>query len=110
MNFVGREHSNGAREQTVDGAAQIGNRDRIGDAEGGHLFERVYAGVGAAGAGHVYRRAFHTGENFFQNALNGGQAGLHLPSMKRAAVVSQVDTDAAAPIVREPRFTTGTPS
>ena len=109
VNLFGREYPDGGRQEPVDGAPQVGDRDRVGDGEGSHLFEGVHPGVGAARAGYVHREAFHVGENLFEAALNGGQTGLHLPSVKRAAVVGQFDLDAAHHAGREPGLVTGMP-
>ena len=54
--------------------------------------------------------AFHAGKNLFQDALNGWQAGLNLPPMKTAAIVGQLDPDAAHQAGREPGLTTGIPA
>ena len=43
------------------------------------------------------------------SALDGGQAGLHLPAVKRAAIVGELDADAAHYAGREPGLTTGMP-
>ena len=97
-------------QRAVDGAPQIGQRDGILDAERRHLRQRMHPGIGTAAAGHVYRLALHGGEDFFQQALYGGQSGLHLPAVKRAAVVGELDANAAHHAGREPGLTTGTPS
>ena len=59
MNLFGREHPDGGRQQAVHGAAQVGERDRIFDAERRHLRQRVHSGIRASGPGHVHRPAFH---------------------------------------------------
>ena len=82
----------------------------IFDAERRHLRQRMYTGIGASAAGNVHRLAFHVGDDFFQQALYGGQTGLHLPAVKRAAVVGELDANAAHHAGRDPGFTTGTPS
>ncbi len=69
--------------------------------------ERMHAGIGASAAGHVHRLAFHAGDDFLQQALNGGKAGLHLPAVKRAAIVGEVNANAAHYAGREPGLTTG---
>ena len=78
--------------------------------EGGHLVEGVDTRVGAAGTRHLGNgRTFNSGQNRFQRALNGGQAGLDLPAVKGSAVVCQIDSNAAHHTGREPGFTTGMP-
>src|ERR1035437_1254838 len=110
MHFLGGEDADGGRQQTVDGTAQIGQRDGIFDAERGHLLQRMDPGIGASAAGHVHRLALYGGTDFFQQALYGGQTGLPLPAVKRAAVVGEMDTNAPHHAGREPGLTTGTPS
>ena len=44
----------------------------IAYAESGRLFERVYAGVGAAGAGYMHRRVFDLRGHVFEHALDRG--------------------------------------
>src|ERR1035437_926850 len=110
MHLLGRKHADGGRQQAVDGAPQIGQRDRVLDAERGHLGQRMDTGIGASAAGHVHRLALYGGNDFFQQSLYGGQTGLHLPAVKRAAVVGDMDTNAPHHAGREPGLTTGTPS
>src|ERR1035438_529693 len=74
------------------------------------LFRSVHPGIGTPAAGHVHRVALHGGEDFLQQTLYGGQTGLHLPAVKRAAVVGELDANAAHYAGREPGLTTGTPS
>src|SRR5271157_6394548 len=109
IDLLGREHADGGRQQAVDGAAQVVRGDGVLETERRHLIERVHAGVGAARPGHVHRGAFDCGENFFERALNGREPGLHLPAVKRRAVVGQMEADAAHQFGREPGFTTGMP-
>ena len=58
---------------------------------------------------YVHRPAFHIRKNLFQASLDGGQAGLDLPSMKRSAVVGQRDLDAAHHAGRDPGLASGMP-
>ncbi len=107
MHLPGGEYADGGRQQAVDGAPQIGQRDGVFDAERRHLPEGVYPGIGASAAGHVHRLALHAGDDFFQQALDGRQAGLHLPAVKRGAIVGELNADAAHYAGREPGLTTG---
>ena len=65
------------------------------DGESGDLGARVNAGVGASRARHVNGLAFHAADDFFENALDGRQARLHLPAVEIGAVVGEGDADAA---------------
>ena len=105
-----REYPDGGRQQPVHGAAQVAQRNGIGDGERRHLRERVDPCVGAPGSGDVHRSAFHAGNDFLQSPLYRGKAGLHLPAVKRTSIVGEGNSDAADHAGREPGLTTGTPS
>src|SRR6266550_2643848 len=109
MHLFSGEHADRGRQQAIDGTPQIRRRDGVGDSKGRYLFQRMYAGIGSARPGHMHALAFHAGKDLFQDALNGWQAGLNLPPMKTAAIVGQLDPDAAHQSGREPGFRTGMP-
>ena len=104
------KYVNVERQQTVDGFAQVVHGDGIDQSECGHLSQRVDSGIGAPRPGHMHWLPLHVRNNLFEDALNGRQSGLYLPSMERATIVSQVDANAAHYAGREPGFSTGIPS
>lgn len=76
-------------EGPIERATQIVRRDGSLQAETCDLGESVDAGVGAAGT--LRERGFSrdAAESCLELALDGGQAGLHLPALKGGAVVGQ---------------------
>ena len=60
--FLRGKNADIARQQTVYGAAQIVDRNRIVQVERSHLRQRVDAGIGAAGTLNLYRSAFDRGD------------------------------------------------
>jgi len=87
--------ANGVRKQVVQGPAEVVERDPVGEGEGGGLCQGMDAGVGAAGTGDLDGRALDFGQRGFQSALNGSQAGLHLPAVEVRAIIGDVRADAA---------------
>src|ERR1017187_863026 len=87
------ERANVARQQPVDGLAEVGDRNRVRKRECSHLAQRMHAGIGATRPGDVYGRAFNSFQNSLEGALNRGQAGLDLPAVKIGPVVAQSDAD-----------------
>jgi hypothetical protein len=55
----------------------------------------VNSSVGAAGTVNDDRLAFDGADGFFERALDGAQIGLHLPSVKIGAVISDDHANAA---------------
>src|SRR5207245_125457 len=110
------ENANGGGKEAVYRPAQVVGGDRILKGECGYLRFGVNARVGPAGPGDMDRFALDTADDVFQNALNGGKPGLHLPAVKLGAIVGEGDADssghALAPAYegREPGFTTGSPA
>src|ERR1044072_8783930 len=110
INLLRREHPDGVRQQAIDRAAQIVERNRVLDAERRHLSERVNPCIGAPRPGHVHRAPLHPRNDVLERPLDRRQSRLPLPAMKRRAVVRDLDLDAAHYAGREPGFTTGMPA
>jgi hypothetical protein len=87
------------REEAVEGFLEVGGRDGVLEVEGGDLGEGVDSGIGAAGGFDADGGAFDFGEDLFELALDGGQAGLDLPAVVFGAVVGEFDADAAQGVV-----------
>jgi hypothetical protein len=83
------------REEAIEGFLEVGGRDGVLEIEGGDLGEGVDSGIGAAGGFDADGGAFDFGEDLFELALDGGQAGLDLPAVVFGAVVGEFDADAA---------------
>ena len=73
--FRSGKHPDGRGQQPVHGLAQVGQRDRIRDAESGHLREGVHARIGPAGAGHVHGMAFDLADYGLQHPWMVGKPG-----------------------------------
>ena len=75
-------------EAAIESVVEVGGRDGCFEREGGDLPKRVDAGVGAARALREHPLAHGAVDRVREQALDGGQAGLDLPSMERCAVVA----------------------
>jgi hypothetical protein len=73
----------------VESTIKIRRGDGDGEGEGGHLTEGVDAGVGAAGALREDSFAGHALDCLRQSALDGGEAGLDLPTVVGGSVVGE---------------------
>ena len=78
---------NALRQKAIDGAAKIIDGNRVFDADGGDLSERMHSRVGTAGTRHMYAMALDGTDDFFERALNGRQTRLHLPAVEIGTVV-----------------------
>jgi hypothetical protein len=76
-------------EAAVEGAVQVGGGDGGVQREGGDLGEGVDTGVGAAGALREDALAGGAVDGVGEQALDGGEVGLDLPSAVRGAVVGE---------------------
>jgi hypothetical protein len=68
---------------------EIGGWDGSGEGERGDLSQRMHAGIGAAGALGKDALAHGAMDGIDQQTLDGGEAGLDLPAVKRCAVVRE---------------------
>ena len=93
--FLSAQDSDGGRQKTVQGAAEVFNGDGIGDGKRGHLGFGMHARIGSARSVDHHGLALDPADDFLQLALNGGQAGLHLPAMEVRAFVGDGETDTA---------------
>ena len=85
----GGEDADAGREAAVEGTVEVGGRDGGLDGEGGDLGEGVDSGVGAPGALREDTLANSAMDGVGEEALDGGQAGLNLPSVEGCAVVGE---------------------
>jgi hypothetical protein len=83
------EDTDGSGQGAVEGANEVGGRDARLKSKTGDLRESVHAGVGAAGALGQRRFTDDAAEGGLQLALDGGFAGLDLPSVEIGAVVGE---------------------
>ena len=89
----GFRYADRGRKRAVERTKQIRRRDVGLESDGRNLRQRVHAGVGTARA--LRKRALagvlttDTFEGGGQFALNGSEAGLHLPAVEIRAVVSE---------------------
>src|ERR1700677_452923 len=73
----------------IDGAEQIARRDGGTKSEACDLREGMDAGVGAAGALRQRGFACNAAERCLKLALDGSNAGLHLPALEVGSIVGQ---------------------
>jgi hypothetical protein len=85
----GRKDADAWWEGAVESSVQVGVRDWGLDGEGGDLGEGVDAGVGSSGALREDALAYGAVDGVGEEALNGWQAGLNLPSIEGCAVVGE---------------------
>ena len=85
----GGEDADAGGKAAVEGAVQVGGGDGRGEGEGGDLAESVDAGVGAARALRKDALADGAVDGVGEHTLDGGQAGLNLPSAEGGAVVGE---------------------
>lgn len=85
--FFSRDHSNGYRKNVIQRNYQIGRRNWRGGDETCDLSERVDAGVGTPGTVHDGFGPGNARDGIGERALDGGKAGLYLPSGEVSAVV-----------------------
>ena len=74
---------------------QIESWNRIAQRERRYLSQRMNAGIGSAEPSTPTRWPSRSGNRLLQNALDGGQSRLCLPSVISAAVVSNFNADPA---------------
>ncbi len=89
------EHADGGGQNIIQGLHQILSRNRRFERAGGYLAEGVDTGVGAP---RTLRQDLFTGDSSNsrgQCALDGGGIGLHLPTCKVGAVISENDLKVA---------------
>ena len=94
MDFGGFEDADGGGQVAVDGHLKVGERERVLEGKCRNLGEGMNAGVGAPRTGHVDVLLFNAGNEFFEEPLDGGEAGLDLPAMEIGAIVGKLDADA----------------
>ena len=83
------EDADAGRKAAVEGAVQVGGGDGSGEREAGDLSESVDTGVGAAGALGKDTLAGGAVDGVGEQALDGGEVGLDLPSPVRGAIVGE---------------------
>jgi hypothetical protein len=86
---LGGEDADAGWKTAVEGSMEIGGGDRRGQGEGGDLGKGMDTGVGAAGALGEDALAGGVVDGLGEHALNGGQVGLHLPSVVGRSVVGE---------------------
>ena len=94
-NFGDVEHSDGTRQQMIDRALQVNAGDGIGKGTGGDLGEGMDSGIGAARRGDGNAGAFDFGDDALDSFLDGGDAGLDLPTVEVGAIVTKHEANAA---------------
>ena len=76
-------------EGAIERAEQVLGRNGSAESEASDLGQGVDAGVGAARALGQWRFSRDAAERSLQLALDGREAGLHLPALKVGAVVGE---------------------
>jgi hypothetical protein len=79
--------ANGVGQEAIDGTPEIARRNRICDAYGGDLRQRVDSRIGSAGTRDMHRTPLDRADYFFERALNSRQPRLHLPPVEIGAIV-----------------------
>ena len=83
------EYADAAGEDAIEGAVKIWGGDGCEEIEAGNLREGVDTGVGAAGAGGEGAFGRNAKESVRKMLLHGGEAGLDLPAVEMAAIVTE---------------------
>jgi hypothetical protein len=90
-NEFGGEDADAWGQAAIEGPVKIRGRDGCGERKGGYLAEGVHASIGATGTLGQDALTSDVVEGVGEKALDGGQAGLHLPAVVGRAVVSERD-------------------
>lgn len=93
--FFNVTDTNCQRQQPVDRAAEVVNRNGIVQRDGGNLGESMDARIRAARAVDMYRAALNGSNDGFEDTLDGKQIRLNLPSMEIGAIIGDVKLKAA---------------
>ncbi len=83
------EHADAGRKSVVECSQKVWHGDGSGGCEGCNLAEGVHTGVGAAGALGKDVLACDGMDGVGECALDGGEAGLNLPTVEGGAVVAE---------------------